>query len=406
MNPALALPAVNFFLADVGGGLGAYLTVFLQERVGLDAGKIGTVLLLGSIVTMLCATPAGSLVDRVGRPRAMLIGACALIVGGTLLLLPARSFWLVVLAQVVVSVGGAMGAPALTALTLAIVGKKGFPRQQGTNEAANHTGNVAASGLVALLALTIGMGPATAVGVLALMAVATVAVLLTIPAKAIDENRMRGREKRARGGKRGDTRALLRDRTLLMLVVAIGCFHLGNAGMLPLLGLRITGLGGQDPTAWMSACLIVAQLTMVPTALLAGRYAERLGRRWVLVAACALLPVRALLAVFASSAYWLIPIEVLDGLAAAAFSVAAPAAVADQTYGSGRTQTSIGIVATVQALAAALSVGAGGWIAKYAGWTAAFGFLGAVPLLGVLLLWTLRLREDEQPVRQAAAAAA
>ena len=117
MNPLLALPAVNFFLADVGGGLGAYLTVFLQERIGLDAGRIGTVLTIGSIVTMLCATPAGSLVDRIGRPRAMLVGACALVVGGTLLLLPARSFWMVVAAQVVVSVGGSMGAPALTALS-------------------------------------------------------------------------------------------------------------------------------------------------------------------------------------------------------------------------------------------------------------------------------------------------
>ena len=204
---------------------------------------------------------------------------------------------------------------------------------------------------------------------------------------------MRGREKRQRGAKRGDTLALLRDRTLVLLVVAIGCFHLGNAGMLPLLGLRIRELGGQDPTAWMSACLIVAQLTMVPTALLAGRYSERLGRRWILIAACVLLPVRALLAI-------------LDGVAAAAFSVAAPAAVADQTYGSGRTQTSIGAVATVQALAAALSVGGGGWVADYAGWTVAFGLMGAAPLVGVVLLWFMRLREDEQPAEQPAMAPA
>lgn len=401
MNPLLALPAVNFFLADVGGGLGAYLTVWLQEKVGLDAAQIGTVLTISSIVTMLAATPAGSVVDRVGRPRAMLIGACALVVCGVLLLLPARSFWLVIAAQVIVSVGGAMGAPALTALTLSIVGKKGFPRQQGTNEAANHAGNVAASGLIALLALTVGFGPAAAIIVLAIMAAATVAVLVAIPSDAIDEKRMRGREKRPRGAKRGDTRALLRDRSLLALVVAIGCFHLGNAGMLPLLGLRIKDLGGQDPTAWMSACIIVAQLAMVPTAIFAGRYAERLGRRWILIAACAVLPVRALLAIFAGSVYWLIPIEVLDGLAAAAFSVAAPAAVADQTYGSGRTQTSIGAVATVQALAAALSVGLGGWVATYAGWTPTFALLGAFPLLAVLLLWFLRLREDD-----AAAAAA
>ena len=36
-------------------------------------------------------------------------------------------------------------------MTLAVVGKAGYPRQQGTNEAANHAGNVVAAGLVAAL---------------------------------------------------------------------------------------------------------------------------------------------------------------------------------------------------------------------------------------------------------------
>ena len=251
------------------------------------------------------------------------------------------------IAQMVVSAGGALGAPSISGLTLSVVGKKGYPKQQGTNEAANHTGNVAAAGLIALLSW--GIGPMAAVAVLAVMAVSTLVTLWLMDPKAISADRMRGRKKRQKGEKRGLTRAVLKDRRLWILFAVIGTFQLGNSAMLPLLGQRIVQEGGAGATAWMSGCVIASSLTMIPVALAVGRMADRFGRRWLLIFACAVVIGRCALALFATGRYWLVPIEILDGIAAATFSVSAPLAIADLTYGSGRTQTAMGGMATVQA---------------------------------------------------------
>ena len=390
MNPNLALPAVNFFLADVGGGLGAFLSTWLAGAAGWTPEKVGTVLAAGSIVGAVLAGPAGALVDRVAKPRLLLAVACGAIVAGTLLLLPARAFWAVLAAQVVVSAGGALGGPSSSGLTLAIVGKKGYPRQQGTNEAANHAGNVVAAGLVAVLAWV--LGPTAPIVVLSIMAAATLVVLKLMGGAAVDSDRMRGRGRRE---KRGATWGLLRNRRLLVLLAAVGLFQMANSAMLPLLGQRLAAQDAASATSWMSACLIVTQLTMVPVALVAGRLSDRLGRRWLLIAACAIVVARCALAALAGSNWWLVPVQVLDGLAAALFSVAAPVAVADLTYGTGRTQTALGGMGTLQAGGAALAAFAWGFSAKYLGYPATFGAMGVFAAAAIVTLMTIHLRDEE-----------
>jgi predicted MFS family arabinose efflux permease len=392
MNANYALPAVNFFMADVGGGLGPFLSTWLAQVAHWSPPEIGWVIAAGSLTGAAFAGPAGSMVDRLGRPRLMLALACCLILAGTLVLLPARAFWLVMIAQMVVSAGGALGAPSISGLTLSIVGKKGYPKQQGTNEAANHTGNVAAAGLIALLSW--GIGPMAAVAVLAVMAVSTLVTLWLMDPKAISADRMRGRKKRQKGEKRGLTRAVLKDRRLWILFAVIGTFQLGNSAMLPLLGQRIVQEGGAGATAWMSGCVIASSLTMIPVALAVGRMADRFGRRWLLIFACAVVIGRCALALFATGRYWLVPIEILDGIAAATFSVSAPLAIADLTYGSGRTQTAMGGMATVQAGGAALAGVAWGYAVQSIGFPATFGAMAVFPAIGIFLLFTIALKDE------------
>lgn len=400
MAPSHALAAASFFMADVGGGIGPYLSVWLRDHAGLDAERIGTVLSAGSVVGALCATPAGHLVDRTGHPRLMLGLACALIVAGTLALIPAHAFWSVALAQAVVSAGGALGGPGITGLALAVVGKTGFPRQQGTNEAANHAGNVASNLLIGTLSTLIGLFAAFAV--LALTAAATVLVLLLIPAASVDPARMRGREPDTPGD---PGLGLLQNRRLIRLLAGVSMFHLGNVAMLPMLTLRIRALGGADPAEWVSISVVVLYLAMIPVAYLGGRAVERFGRRPVLVAACAILPIRGLLCTFAGGVYWIVPIEILDGLGAGLISVASPPAVADCTYGSGRTQTAMGAMQTVQCGAAALSTLVAGVVATHVGWPAMFAVLAAFPVVGLALLSRLDLPRSGSPTTQPRAAA-
>ena len=91
----MTLSLVNFFMADVAGGIGPYLSIWLQDHAGFDAAQVGIVLTLGSVVGAATAAPAGRAVDRFGRPRLILALACALIVAGTLSLIPFRPFWAV-----------------------------------------------------------------------------------------------------------------------------------------------------------------------------------------------------------------------------------------------------------------------------------------------------------------------
>ena len=270
--------------------------------------------------------------------------------------------------------------------------------QQGTNDAANHAGNVAAALGIAGLAWV--MGPSAAVVVLIVLAAATLAALWFMDPKAIDGERMRGRKQRQKGDRRGLTRAVLKNRRLWMLFAIVGLFQLGSSAMLPLLGQRVVAQGSGNATTWMSACVIVAQLTMVPVALMTGRLADRVGRKALLLTACGIAVARCGLALFAGSNWWLIPIEVLDGLGAGVFSVAVPVAVADLTYGSGRTQTAMGGVGTMLAGGAALASFAAGFVAEHFGYVAAFGAMGVFPAVAIALLVVLNITDTPKEEAQ------
>jgi predicted MFS family arabinose efflux permease len=443
MRALVGLAAVNFFLADVQGGLGPFLATWLASAAQWDPARVGLVMTISGLIGLLCNTPAGALVDRIPWPRGLLAVAAAATVAGTLGLLPARGFPAVLAAQLAAAAGGALMAPALVALTLALVGKPAFARQQSTNQAWNHAGNVAAAGLVALA--TFRMGAQAAFWVLAGMAAASAIALLLIPSRAIDPRRAAGQvatgqgtgEPGAAGQGAGEPGAIergatgqdtagpgaierdttgprtiepgaaepgpgapstiepgpgepagsllhvLRDRRVLALGLALLLFHLGNAAMLPLLGQRMAEIGHGNATRWLAACVIVAQVVMVPVALVAGRVAARIDPAWLLLASCIVLPIRGVLAAVAYDPVWLLPVQVLDACGAGTQGVVVPILVANYTWGSGRTQTALGAVATLQGIGAALSTTLGGVLAASLGWGVAFLGL-SVPALFAL----------------------
>lgn len=384
MSPTSGLAALNFFLADVHTGLGPFLATWLST-IGWDPASIGLVMTTGGLAALAFNGPTGALVDRAGRPRLWVGVAAAAVVLGSLATLPARGFVPIALAQVAAAAGGALMTPALMALTLDIVGKERFAHQQGRNEAWNHTGNVAAALLVA--AATFALGAAAAFWVLGGMAAGSALALLAIPAGAVDSRRDTGH-----GPNQPDTPMwrVLADRRLLALGFALLLFHLGNAAMLPLLGQRMASVGRGDATRWMAACVIVAQLAMVPVAIIAARAADRIDRVWLLLFACLVLPVRGVIAAVAQDPLWLGPIQILDACGAGTLGVAVPILVADLTWGSGRTQTALGGVTMLQGIGAALSTTLGGLLAAHLGWEAAFLGLTVPAALAIVLALALR----------------
>jgi predicted MFS family arabinose efflux permease len=193
-----SLDWLNFLLADVRGGLGPYVTVFLLTYVHWDQATIGTVLTVSGIAGILLHTPVGALIDATRAKRALLIGgafalsACALAIAWT------PTLPVVLAADVTMAVLGAVFAPTVAAITLGLVGWDGLAALLARNAAFDRTGNL----FIAAAAAAVG----TAFSLRAVFylvpcfAVLTAIAVLTIPAHAIDHARARGLDQEARAG--------------------------------------------------------------------------------------------------------------------------------------------------------------------------------------------------------------
>jgi hypothetical protein len=106
-------------------------------------------------------------------------------------------------------------------------------------------------------------------------------------------------------------------------LLIFGCcallFHLSNAPLLPLVGQKLAAAYKDVATAMMSACIIAAQLIMLPIAIAVGRNADRVGRKPILLIGFAVLPLRAVLYTFSDQTWWLIGVQLLDGVGAGIF---------------------------------------------------------------------------------------
>jgi MFS family permease len=382
----LALGALNFFMADVIGGLGPFLGVFLQARQWTPA-EIGIVMTVGGIAGVAVTTPLGALVDRTYAKRAIVAIAAAVVTAGSIAILLRPEFPVLVGAQVVIGIAGAAVGPAIAAITLGLVHQKGFPRQLGRNEACNHAGNVVAAALAGAAGYVFGLGAVFVV--LGIMAVFAIIAALRIDPRAIDYRAARGATEHDGEGIAGFT-VLLRSAPLIVLGLTLTLFHLGNAAMLPLLGQAVVAQGAGNASAFTGATIVIAQLTMVPVALLAARLAEARGYWIVFLLALIALPIRgvvATLAVGALGGSWgSVPVQILDGFGAGILGVAVPGLVARILLGTGHVNAGLGAVMTLQGVGAALSPTLGGLVAERFGYPAAFLSLGAVAVLA-LVLW-------------------
>ena len=389
MNPQFALEGLNFFMADVQAGIGPFLGVFLQSH-GWHTEAIGAVMTLGGIAGMLATSPAGALVDATRHKRGVIVIAGVMTTLASLVLWFSHSYWMVAASQIFTAVTGAALGPAVAGVTLGIVHEKGFDRQFGRNQVANHAGNVVGAALSGWLGWRYGF---SAVFTLAgMFGILTVISTLLIRRDAIDHDSARGlggaRAEEPEGEHASGFRVLLTCRPLLLLAASLAMFHLGNAAMLPLYGLAVVAAHQGNPSAFTAQTIVVAQLVMVVAACFANRLIQRIGYWGVILLAFLALPLRGLVAAMFMTAWGVWPVQALDGIGAGLQSVAVPALVVRLLQGTGRVNVGQGVVMTVQGVGAALSPALGGALAEHFGYACAFLVLGAVSI-GSLALWLL-----------------
>ncbi|MCI3945215.1 MFS transporter [Pseudomonas syringae] len=382
----LSLDSLNFFLADVRDGLGPYLAIYLLAVHKWDPASIGVVMTIAGIAGLLTQTPAGALIDRTPYKRGI-IGVAALLVTLSCLILPfTSSFTVVALTQALSSVASSVFAPAIAAISLGITGPKAFTRRTGRNETFNHAGNACAALLAGGFAYL--FGPIAVFYLMAAMALASVIAISFVSADAIDHDVARGFDAShdASGHQPSGLSALLSNKPLLLFGICCALFHLANAAMLPLVSQKLSLINMQMATPLTSACIVAAQLVMVPAALLVGMKADVWGRKPLLLAGFLILPIRGVLYTLSDDPYWLVAVQMLDGIGAGLFGALFPLMVKDLTQGSGRFNVSLGALSTLFGLGAALSNSLAGFVVHTAGYSAAFLTLAAVAAVAFCLL--------------------
>jgi len=378
-----ALEWTNFFLADVQAGLGPFVAAYLAS-IGWHAGAVGRALTFGGIMTVLLQTPAGWVVDRVAWKRTVLVAGSIVLAVGALLLAVSPTAPVVYTAQGLIGLAGPFLGPTIAAITMGLVGSRLFDCQFGRNQGFNAGGNLFAAGVIAAASRL--LGNRAIFYAVAALALPTVLAALSIKREDIDLERARGGGERRVGGSNAAPLRLAKDRVLLLFLACAFLFHFANAAMLPQLGELLAHGSVQAAAPFMGACVAITQVVMLCTAAWIGRYANRHGRKRLLLFGFAVLPLRAMLYTVFHAVPALLAVQVLDGVANSIFGVVSILVIADRTRGTGRFNLAQGALATAVGLGAALSNSFGGMLMEKQGYRTSFLALGGMACLAFLLL--------------------
>ncbi len=229
------------------------------------------------------------------------------------------------------------------------------------------------------------------------MAATSAAAVLLIREADIDHDLARGADDG--GGRSHDAigiAELFKDRRIAIFATSVVLFHFANAAMLPLVGQKSSDGLKEGAAVLMSACIIAAQVVMVPVALAASRLAVSWGRKPVFLIGFAVLPVRGLLYCLSVNPYYLVGVQLLDGIGAGIFGVVSVLVVADLTKGTGRFNLTQGALATATGIGAGLSNLLAGFVVKAAGFDAGFIMLAAIAAFAAIF-YALAMPETMQP---------
>jgi predicted MFS family arabinose efflux permease len=361
--------------------MAVYLTTHQWTQV-----DIGLVLTVRGLAALVLQMPGGAIVDAVRSERRLAAWAMTGIGASALVIALWPMFPAVLGAQILHAASSSVVNPAIAAISLGLVGYAASGERFGRNARFASIGN----GLAAA-----GMG---AVGyfwssqavflVTAALVIPALIALARIPEREVDPVRAHG------GVAKGPTAAaaswrLLTNRPLLTFAACVAIFQLANAAMLPLMASIITKRSSALATTLVAACIVVPQIVVAVFSPAVGRWAQRWGRRPILLIGFMALPVRGVLFVVITDPYWLVAVQVLDGICAAVFGVLVPLTIADIARGTGRFNLAQGIVGTGIGIGASLSTTLGGWMSDRLGSSSAFLGLAAIGGLGLVLVWLL-----------------
>jgi MFS family permease len=381
-----AFDAVNFLLAAMLAGFGPFVAVFLGD-LNWSPRDIGLALSGGFVAALVFQLPGGELLDRVQSKRSMVALGTAVLAIAALLIAVWPAFVPVLVGLMLQgAVGGFIGA-ALAAMSLGLVGHAALAERLGRNQSFKSAGSLAAAALMGLIGYF--FANRAIFFATALIALPALLVLVRVRATDIHFGRSVGAPGLLRPAKapRITRRSLSKHRYLLVFAGCLFLFQLADASILPLAGGTLSHREGNRALLIMAAFIVLPQIFVVLLAPWTGRYAERYGRRPLLLLGFAALPIRALAFSLTTDPLLLGIVQMLDGISGMALGVLTPLIIADLTMGTGRYNLAQGLVGVISGLGAAMSTTIAGFTASAFGPTAAFLEVLGVALAGMLGLW-------------------
>jgi len=396
----IAMDYLNLLLMNIHLGVRPYLVVYLSTALSWNPLQIGMIMSISGLVGVLAQTPVGGLID-ISKYKRLLIIVGALIIGiCSLITVLVNDFIVICATQSMASIAGTVFAPAVAAISLGIVGRKNIDKQIGRNQTFTAVGNV-------LAAIAIGLcsyfwGTMWIYYTIVLMSLLVVVTVFFIKEKDIDHQLARGADhERDEQAVTSNIWELITKRSTIIFIVSVILFHSANAAMLPMLGQLLSAEEPRYASAYLSACIIVAQLVMIPLGVHIGALASIMNRRPLMLIAFLILPIRGLLYTVSGNPFFLISIQVLDGIAASITGVMQIMIAADITRGTGRLNFMQGLTATALGFGTALSNLLSGYLIKYEGFNIGFISLAflALAALGFFYFAMPETKEQEREAR-------
>jgi MFS family permease len=375
---------LNFFLADVQTGFGAFVAFYLAE-LGWPKAQVGLALAAGTIAALIAQIPGGALVDAAPWKRGLAgIGIC-MIGASALIFAVAPAYVLVFVAQILNGVSGAIVTPAIAAISLGLVGRSAMSTRTGRNTRFNALGNVLTAGAMGLAGQYVAKS-AIFFGA-AVLCVPALIALVRIRGDEIDYARARNAGIGKQAGNIHRIFDIGKNAKLYIFAACLFMFQFADASMLPVIGQEVAR-DQSGPSAVLMAGLIA--VPQVITALISpwvGYHSERFGRKPLLLVGFGVEILRALLFACFSSYWILVAAQLLSGVSAAAVTVLTILVITDLTTGTGRFNLVRGFVGTVIAIAASISTGITGFIFQDLGNWQGFLILAGFATAAAALLW-------------------
>jgi MFS family permease len=122
----------NFFIADIQAGFGTFVAFYLAS-LGWSEAKVGFALAVDGVAAVLALIPGGALTDAVSGKRGLAALGVLMICTAAVLLASAPTTVLVYVAQMLHGLTAGILGPALTAISLGLVGRSAMAARTGRN---------------------------------------------------------------------------------------------------------------------------------------------------------------------------------------------------------------------------------------------------------------------------------